>query len=82
MTVYKYNISGEVTKLPRGAKVLKVGYQGQDLCLWAEVDTKVDIMEQRLFKILPTGVEADLTRYTFIDTVFIDWMVFHIYIKD
>lgn len=44
------------THMPIGAKLLSVHAQGNDICLWAEVDTDAKV-EAREFVIIGTGHE-------------------------
>lgn len=55
-TIYKYTLDANntVLEMPMGAKVLSVASQGDDLCLWAKVDTE-DPIEQRTFEVYGTG---------------------------
>ena len=56
-TVWKYKIKINETfelELPIGARIILIGLQHNDLCLWAEVDTEVET-EKRFFRIHGTG---------------------------
>ena len=57
-TVHKYGI-GEVSnsvQMPKGARILHVGGQGDEVCIWASVDTE-RLKELRHFRIYGTGQE-------------------------
>lgn len=56
--VYKYNLHPYARNMmPVGAKPLSVHAQGNDLCLWALVDTEAEL-ENREFVIVGTGHEV------------------------
>jgi hypothetical protein len=77
-TVYKYKIGTGELQLPRGAKVLTAGIQGEDIFIWAEVDDSA-LPEHRSFYVYGTG-HLIPDRACYIGTVF-DWngFVWHIY---
>lgn len=59
-TVWKYilkPVNAQSIKCPTGAKILKVGAQRGQLCVWMYVDTD-EIKEERWFVILGTGHKA------------------------
>lgn len=81
--VYKFIINDRNTeiKIHKDAKILKASFQGDDLCLWADVDTEKE-KTIRDFYIFGTGQEItdDVgIDFEYIDTVFIDNLVFHVY---
>lgn len=73
-TLWKFNL--EVTdiqhvRMPKGAKVRKVGVQRGELCLWVEVDTEAE-KEERTFEVIGTGnpMPTDMgIERTYIDSV-------------
>lgn len=79
-TVWKYQLSHKSTvALPGHAKVLSCGVQGEDIFIWAEVETE-NTPEDRAFVVVGTGHQIDRTkRLTFIGTVFVGPFVFHVY---
>jgi len=84
-TIYKYTIvpQKEDISLPSGAVVLAVSFQGEDLCLWAEVDTEAEL-ETRYFRIFGTGHRMcfeGTTSHMHIGTAFYEHhgLVFHVY---
>lgn len=88
-TVYKYDVpmQDNVTlSLPKGARVLKIAPQGQDLKLWALVDPEEKKHMQVRFSIHGTGHPVDPTDKVFIDTVFLTIrghdLVFHVFAED
>jgi hypothetical protein len=85
-SIYKYNLplqDGVIkVDMPFGAEVVSAGVQGDDIFLWAEVNPKETIGTVRFFEVFGTGhpipVDMGIER-RFIQTVFMGWMVFHIY---
>lgn len=84
MKVFKYILKSSRVplKLPKGCKVLKAAFQGDNLCIWAEVNT-VEEKEFRNFSVFATGEAMPYnpnTHYDYIDTVFTGpGLVFHVY---
>ena len=86
--VFKYLIfegaaDHSVCNLPRGARFLKIGAQGQNIMLWALVDPSVRT-EQYEFVLKGTGHPAEDivgNGYTFLDTVFQGPDVWHIWYR-
>lgn len=83
-TIYKYRIEAEnpyTLKMPKGAKVLTAAAQGDSVQIWAEVDPRAET-EDRTFETFPTGsemVEDMGIERAYVNTVFMDWLVFHVY---
>lgn len=84
ITVYKYVLevgNGEL-RLPVGAEILSVAFQGDDLCLWAKVNDKCG-EEAREFDVFGTGwniPEHIGTEREFIGTAHTDGgLVFHVF---
>jgi hypothetical protein len=85
-TVYKYTLNWDKPEiqLPKDAKILTVGYQGNDLMMWVEmgVDKEVEV-ETRNFHIFGTGwpIKEDMgVDYVYIGTAFAyNGLVFHVY---
>jgi hypothetical protein len=80
-TVWKYDIAPgiNVLWLSPGAQVLKVAKELTEnaVSLWALVDPKSVLKEERVFLIAPTGIDlpdeaADPSAWKFVDTFFID----------
>jgi hypothetical protein len=56
-TIYKYRLEitdAQRVKMPEDAEILTAQFQGEDLCLWAVVDTDRPIRE-RVIEIFGTG---------------------------
>lgn len=62
-TIHKYRLplSGEV-EMPAGARVLSVGAEQDEPCLWALVDTEAP-MARRSFAAIGTGRDARMTKF-------------------
>ncbi|EIL4347344.1 hypothetical protein LLL46_003594 [Salmonella enterica subsp. enterica serovar Saintpaul] len=55
-TIWKYVLEPQITlDMPAGATILSVGAQGDDICLWARVDTDAPA-EPRRFLVAGTGM--------------------------
>lgn len=56
-TVYKYplNVEHPVIKMPLGAEILAVREQGDEICVWAKVDTAQTASALRAFNVYGTG---------------------------
>ena len=84
LTVYKYvvDLYDSEIELPKCAKVLTVAYQGEDLCMWVEVDTDNE-KEIRYFHIFGTGHNIPYTiksKFEYVGTGFLyNGLVFHVY---
>lgn len=79
--VYKYEIgphNWQIT-MPKGAQVLSAGVQERSVFIWALVDKECSATEVRTFHAYPTGALMNDGQHVFIDTVFMDWMVFHVF---
>lgn len=60
MTVWKYKIPPQeevAFQMPRQARILRVDFQGHDLCMWVMVDPEMPKVERR-FSIRGTGQDA------------------------
>ena len=85
ITVFKYTIPADdtIAVLPREADILTVAFQGDDLCVWAKVDTSIEEMEARTFKVFGTGSpipQDNEPMYNFIGTAFMNnGLVFHVF---
>jgi hypothetical protein len=59
-TIWKFPVPASrrgVVEMPKCANILAVQMQGDDVCMWAMVDTKAP-MERREFLVLGTGHEV------------------------
>jgi hypothetical protein len=80
--VYKYPL--EITdtqslRLPAGAEVLHVGFQGRNLMLWARVDPEAETVD-RWFCVAGTGHSLPKEPLLYLGTVFHPQnLVFHVF---
>lgn len=76
LKIFKYAIPGPgrfSIKMPRGSKVLGIGMQHSgffaDPVMWAQFETEnQDVLEERIFAVLPTGLEFDAAELSYIGT--------------
>lgn len=78
--VWKYEIPdhGKIL-MPSGARVLSAGVQEEVAVLWVEVDPSEPVKASRHFHIVATGEPWGHFPSTFIQTVFVGPLVFHVY---
>lgn len=83
-TIYKYNIphNGKIT-LPVDHTILKFGYQYEQLCMWALVDSECEKV-LRQFKVVGTGWNLDEMGdgWTYMETLFENGFVWHVFMKE
>lgn len=84
ITVYKYIIDPNSPSIMINdkAEILSITFQGNELCLWAKVDTNNKLVS-RNFNIYGTGHEIRNESLAFIGTAFLGSMslVFHVFEK-
>lgn len=85
-TIYKYPLDlvrEQVIEAPIPAKVKAVKVQGDQLCVWIQVDSQCVgpnyWPRQRHFIIVGTGQELPSQNYHYIDTVLLGQFVWHVY---
>lgn len=82
--IFKYKLSEtgrNVIKMPERSMILKIDKQFNDLCLWADVETRNDMID-RIIYIYPTGIEIDSGPSTYLNTVVMgNGLVWHVYDK-
>lgn len=70
-------------EMPTGSKVLTVGLQQGELCLWAQVPTLTKLMELRSFHVIGTGMQWHSSHdVRYVGTIIVgppDHLVWHIY---
>lgn len=64
--------------LPHAAKILKVGIQNQIITLWVMFDSD-GTFDTRSFFVIGTGVDFDNSNLNYLDTVFEDGNVWHVF---
>ena len=82
-TIYKYqlNDADNIIEMPANSMVLSAATQNHEVVIWASVETTHGINNRR-FLVIGTG--WDMSEYEnlelkFINTVFVDRMVFHVF---
>lgn len=85
-TIFKYPLTHPrtVVELPVGAEVISAAAQKETVCIWVVVDSSAKT-EERTFEVFMTGegvpdCQNDEER-VFVSTVFIDWIVGHVFEK-
>ncbi|MCG7629022.1 hypothetical protein MHM88_14520 [Epibacterium sp. MM17-32] len=80
-TIWKFvlrdTLSHQTVDMPKPLRILSAGRQQRDIVIWAEV-VPGEPTEQRLIQVVMTGQRPPLDAQ-FIDTVFYDDLVFHVY---
>lgn len=81
-TIWKFTVpaGSGVVEMPSGAKILSTAFQGNDLMIWAQVDSSCP-SESVIIEVFPTGgcIPYAIKDLTFIDTVLWRGLVFHVY---
>lgn len=82
-TIYKYqlNDADNIIEMPANSMVLSAATQNHEVVIWASVETTHEINNRR-FLVIGTGwdmSEYDSLELKFINTVFVDRMVFHVF---
>jgi hypothetical protein len=80
-TIWKYKLAPRTElEMPAGAVVLTVGAQGEDVVIWALINSDAQNTEKRTFVDMGTGHHAPEGTMQFIGTVQVDsGLVFHIF---
>lgn len=78
--IWKFTLlpTNKTVQMPRGARVLSVGVQGDDIVLWAIVEP-TNKTESRFFHVIPTGSPMVIYDTKFIGTVQMGPLVFHVF---
>ena len=89
--ILKKNASNEIyADMPSSAKIISIGYQKDNICLWAIVESGDNIQNEVLnstnkvlFNVYPTGIKVDKVEGKFLGTVI--WpdgsLVFHVHLR-
>lgn len=68
--------------IPQDAKILKIGEQNNNICVWALVNPE-NIVENVEFKIVGTGHETDnLENYRYLDSLIMGIFVWHVFVSN
>jgi len=79
-TIWKFPIpaDGGTVQMPKGAEVLSVGLQGNDIQVWALVDPSKSTTP-RHFHVRGTGHACSIAGEKFIGTIFDGSFVWHVF---
>ena len=70
--IWKYTLSPAILiKIPKGAQLLSVAEQNNNICMWALVDPNADL-EVREFHIFGTGHDITIKNLDFVGTALLD----------
>jgi len=84
-TIFKYVLHPDETEIrvPIGAEVLSAGTQGEEILVWVKINKDaydLNELESRNFVVFGTGHPIPHgVSYKFVSTVFMEWMVFHVF---
>ena len=78
--IFKYELNpiSASAEMPEKAEVISAAFQGDALCVWAVVDEAAPL-ETVKFAVVPTGHAIIDNSIKFINTVFLDTYVFHVF---
>lgn len=80
--VYKYEVGfGGILEVPKGADILNAGVQNYGFVIWALVDDGETEMDHLQVLTVGTGRPINTKGYNYLNTVFMDDMVFHVYVE-
>ncbi len=84
ISIFKYTLTldGALIEMPIGAEVLTAREQGDQICVWAKVDTTMELKEQRTFKVFGTGHEMpNDPNWRYVGTAMLHGgaLVFHVF---
>ena len=88
-TIWKYPLQvtdEQGVHMPRGAKAMLVGFQGDELCMWVMVDP-MQLRETRTIRIYGTGHNipySDRANMDYVGTAIdpVNPFVWHVFIKE
>jgi hypothetical protein len=71
----------QILDMPSGAQILTVQTQGENICLWAEVDSSEIYLpkEKRTFIVHFTGVSYTRKCDSYMGTCTVDHFMFHVF---
>ena len=81
MKIYKYSVlEDSILEVPFKSELLKVGTQENKIVVWFMVSDE-PVIDSYQFKIIMTGESFEIEDFEYIDTVFIGWLVCHVFAK-
>lgn len=78
--IFKYQVSelGRPVMMPSGAHILSAGMQNDSVFVWAIVNPDYPLVKRRI-RVYATGEELGYHTGKFVGTVFLDWLVYHVF---
>ncbi|MGJ8680497.1 DUF7352 domain-containing protein [Paraglaciecola sp.] len=79
--IWKYTLTPAILiEIPKGAEILSVAEQNNEICLWALVDPNAEL-EAREFHVFGTGHNITIKGFDFIGTALLEngSLVFHVF---
>ena len=79
-SIWKFKIGAidDIVEMPVGATILSAAVQGQEVYIWAIVDVNAPTAK-RIIRMFTTGSYIQTDGLEFVGTVFVDWLVFHVF---
>jgi len=82
--IYKYVLKLEdeqIIKIPKYSDIIKVDHQQEQICMWVDGRSDVDLHPVKI-RIIGTGRPIpEHEDLNYLDTVIMDYFVWHVYIK-
>ena len=72
-------VTEQILRLPTSAIIIKVALQHGNLCVWYQFDEMDFDTKDVTFKIVGTGVAEIDVNWTYLDSIFMDGFVWHLY---
>lgn len=79
-TIWKFVLRpDQPVTMPKKSRLLSVGVQGEDIVLWAQVESTASQVKRDIV-VVPTGDNATtVASYPFVGTVQLHGLVFHVF---
>ena len=80
-TIWKYELNPVLKdiQVPRNAKVLTAAAQGDNICVWVELNPDEPADDVRRFEVFGTGHVIPKGERRYVGTAFLGILVFHVY---
>lgn len=72
----------QIIELPIGSKIRDIQLQNGTMCVWSEGPIEFEELSKIEVKIVGTGHHFDIEDFTFIKTVQMDTLVWHVYMRE
>lgn len=85
-SIYKYKLKAQESNILeiKSNNILSAIEQGNEIMVYALIDDSIDAKKYEI-NVYGTGQEIlkeDIDSYTFLNTVKVDWCVFHVFYKE